>query len=410
GFWADEIPSQTAFAKSGMKHRAELLWRAAAGNLTSMGFNVNFAPVLDMCGKKQISNIGIRSFGSDKNLIADLGGRFIKGMREGGIACFAKHFPGLGKTPVDSHFSIPIINTTRDRLLKDDIHIFKSLIRKGMPDGILSAHALYPDLDTVFPASISGKIISGILYEKLKFKGIAITDDMDMAAIKKTYDTSYFARKSVEAGSHLILACHNKSPIHKILSGLSKIKSETAEKRLKDIDTWKQKVLVPDKRCGNVSLFHKFPSGHIRSIARKTVEITVRNKIKGENYIFLCFVRGHNRGAARIRGTDKMLYTVIKKTFRNAKILFYPQKPDRDELTKNIPVIITANAYKDAGMAKSLSEIIRAAGKNCFCFAIEDPYDTAYFSSCAVTGRTYSPDRYSVSEILGILKEKRNEI
>ncbi len=407
GSLIDEIPSQAAVAKSGMKYHAVSLWQSAAKKLSSLGFNVNFAPVLDIGGWEKFSAIGIRSFGCEKETAADFGAEFIEAMKRGSISCFAKHFPGLGKTGVDSHSSLPVISTGRDRLLAEDISVFGSLIRRGCIDGILLAHALYPHLDRKFPASMSRKIISGLLYEKLNFRGITITDDIDMMAIRKNYEIPYFAEKSVEAGSHFILACHNKTAIQKIFAGLSRIRPGIIENRLSDISRWKKTVLAGNK--AQSPAVGRSSGSYAGDIAKKALTIKIKSKIKRKNYIFLCFIPQPNRDNQDILRIKKMLKTRIKEIFSPAKILFYPAKPEYKDLKKRIPIIITCNIYRDKEILRSVLALIKKVEKNCYCMAIGNPHDMDYFKSCAATGCTYSPDSHSVCGLLTILKEQGDE-
>jgi hypothetical protein len=390
-----------------MKYHAASLWQSAAKKLSSLGFNANFAPVLDIGGGEKCSAIGIRSFGREKKTAIDFGSEFMEAMKKGSISCFAKHFPGLGKTGVDSHLSLPVIGAGRDRLSAEDISVFESLIRRGCVDGIMLAHALYPRLDRKFPASMSRKIISGLLYEKLNFRGITITDDIDMLAIRKNYEIPYFAEKSVEAGSHFILACHNKSTIQKIFAGLSRIKPGIIENRLSDISRWKKTVLAGNRAQSPAA--GQSSGSHAEAIAEKALTIKIKSKIKRKNYIFLCLIPQPDPGNQDILRMKKMLKTRIKEIFSSAKILFYPAKPEYKDLKKRTPVIITCNAYRDKKILRSLSSLIKTAGKNCYCMAIGNPRDMDYFKSCAATGCTYSPDSHSICGLLAMLKEKDDE-
>ncbi|MBN2190815.1 MAG: hypothetical protein JW728_06380 [Candidatus Aureabacteria bacterium] len=407
GSLVDELPSHAAFAKSKLKRYAAPLWQGAAEDLASLGFNANFAPVLDVGRKGKSSAMGIRSFGCEKKDAIGFGAEFMEGMRRGRISCFAKHFPGLGKTGTDSHFSLPVIGESRRKLLDEDAGVFKSLIKRELVDGILLAHAVYPRLDMKFPASMSRKIITGLLYGKLKFNGVAVTDDIDMLAIRKNYETGYFARKSVEAGAHFILACHNKSPIQKIFAGLAGIKPETLESRLRSIRSWKENILSRKKpqRPGAA----RRAGDYAWKIAGEAASIKIKNKIGRKNHIFLCFIPQAVRGDRDILRIKKMLKTRIDKTFPGAGTVFYPAAPAREDLEKKTPVIITYNAYKDKKMLGSVMSAIEAAGKNCYCLAVADPVDSDYFDSCAGAGCSYSPDIRSVSELLRMLKEKENE-
>jgi len=181
---------------------------ALALQLQAYGFNLNFAPVVDINSNPQNPVIGDRSFGAEADLVSRLGVATIKGLQNGGIIPVAKHFPGHGDTSVDSHVGLPIVNHDLDRLKSFELRPFQAAINTGV-DAVMVAHILLPKLDDEYPASLSHTIITGLLKEELQFQGLVVTDDLTMGAIVKHYSLEQAAVQAVKAGSDLLLVCHD---------------------------------------------------------------------------------------------------------------------------------------------------------------------------------------------------------
>lgn len=175
--------------------------------LNSFGFNMDFAPVLDINSNPNNPVIGDRSFGSDPDKVAKLGIMTMKGIGSGKIIPVVKHFPGHGDTSMDSHVGLPSLNHDIKRLEDFELIPFAQAI-KSQADAIMVAHILLPKIDPKYPASMSKTIINDILREDLNFDGVVITDDMTMGAVTKNYNIGDAAVKSVNAGSDIILVCH----------------------------------------------------------------------------------------------------------------------------------------------------------------------------------------------------------
>lgn len=196
----------------GEKRSATLSY--AVGNvmgkeLKAYGFNVDFAPVLDIFSNPQNTVIGDRSFGSDPNLVASLGVATMEGIRNTGVIPVIKHFPGHGDTSVDSHKDLPISYKTMDQLEAFELVPFEEAI-KDDADMVMVAHIELPNVDrSLAPASLSTYVISDILRQRLHFNGVVITDDMHMEAIRKYYSVADATVKAVEAGTDIVLICHS---------------------------------------------------------------------------------------------------------------------------------------------------------------------------------------------------------
>ncbi|NNU76440.1 beta-N-acetylhexosaminidase [Clostridium estertheticum] len=199
------------------------------------GFNMDFAPVLDINSNPNNPIIGDRSFGNNSNIVSKLGIKTMKGMSNNNIIPVIKHFPGHGDTSVDSHVGLPVVNKDINLLNNFELLPFKNAI-KNNADAIMVAHILLSKIDNENPASMSKVVITDILRKKLKFNGVVITDDMTMAAIIKYNDIGDAAIKSFNSGSDIILVCHEYDNELKVINSLkTAVQNKTiSEKRLNE--------------------------------------------------------------------------------------------------------------------------------------------------------------------------------
>ncbi|NOY10323.1 MAG: beta-N-acetylhexosaminidase [Spirochaetes bacterium] len=172
--------------------------------ISEIGCNINFAPVLDLYGRPDNTVIGDRSMGDNVSRVGEYGLFYLKGAGEAGIISVIKHFPGHGITSVDSHEHLPVVNITESDLMKRDILPFKTAIDNGA-DALMTAHILYKNIDSEYPVTCSKKIITGILRDKLKFKGVVISDAIDMGALTENFSMKEILNKSINAGVDIIL-------------------------------------------------------------------------------------------------------------------------------------------------------------------------------------------------------------
>lgn len=189
--------------------------------MKAFGFNMDFAPVLDINSNPKNSVIGDRSFGANAEVVSKLGIQTMKGIQEGGVIPVIKHFPGHGDTSVDSHIGLPSVENDMNRLKSFELVPFNDAIKNGA-DVVMVAHILLNKIDSQNPASLSKTIITDLLREQLNFNGVVITDDMTMGAIVKNYNISDAAIKSVNAGSDIVLVCHGHDNEVAVINALKK--------------------------------------------------------------------------------------------------------------------------------------------------------------------------------------------
>lgn len=187
--------------------------------LKSSGFNLNFAPVLDINSNPRNPVIGDRSFGSKAELVSSLGIATMQGLQEAKVIPVVKHFPGHGDTSVDSHVGLPILEHDLARLKSVELLPFQEAI-ENKAEAIMIAHILLPAIDSEYPSSLSQKIITDILREQMGFEGVVISDDLTMGAIADNYDIGEAAVTAVLAGCDIVLVCHGTENEEKVLQSL----------------------------------------------------------------------------------------------------------------------------------------------------------------------------------------------
>lgn len=213
------FPSNKAHGERNDPEYSFMVGQEIGAALASFGFNMNFAPVLDIFSNPQNEVIGDRSFGDNPQIVSELGLAMMKGLQRKNIISVVKHFPGHGDTRMDSHLGLPVVDYARERLDSFEFVPFKEAIGGGA-EAIMTAHIIYPQLDPARPATMSGQILTGILRHDLGFKGLIITDDLEMGAITENYVLEEAALEAVLAGADMLLVCHHSEYQEQVLGRL----------------------------------------------------------------------------------------------------------------------------------------------------------------------------------------------
>ena len=218
-----------------------------ARQLKLIGVHINFAPVIDINNNPANPVINSRSFGEDKYSVANKGIAYMKGLQDNGIIATAKHFPGHGDTDSDSHRTLPIINHSKERLDSLEIFPFKKLIENGL-DAVMVAHLFVPGLDSTLntPTTLSKPVVTDLLKGELNFKGLVITDALDMKGVTKYYKPGEIELKALIAGNDILLLPQN------VDAAISRIKRavESGEIAEAIIDDKCRKILIYKQKAG----------------------------------------------------------------------------------------------------------------------------------------------------------------
>ena len=210
------LPGNMAIGATNDPKLAKEAGQIIGRELSALGLNVDFAPVLDTNNNPQNPVIGLRSFSSDPNRVAYLGIPMMKGIQDYNVAVAAKHFPGHGDTAVDSHTGLPLVDKSLAELEKLELLPFKKAMDEGV-DLLMTAHIQYPQIEKdqvvsketgekiYVPATLSDDILTGLVRKKYGYKGVIVSDAMGMDAIAKNFGEVEAVKMAIKAGVDLVL-------------------------------------------------------------------------------------------------------------------------------------------------------------------------------------------------------------
>ena len=201
------LPSAMALGAADDKELAREVGRTLGRDLVAWGFNMNLAPVLDVNSNPRNPVIGIRSFGSDAKRVAEIGVGYAQGLGDAGVVAVAKHFPGHGDTDVDSHYGLPVLRHDRARLFDVELRPFARAFAEGLP-AIMTAHIALPMIaeDGDIPATVSHKVLTGLLRDELAYDGLVITDGLEMEGILERFHVGGAQSGAGEAAVQAVIA------------------------------------------------------------------------------------------------------------------------------------------------------------------------------------------------------------
>ncbi|MGI9105369.1 MAG: glycoside hydrolase family 3 N-terminal domain-containing protein [Pyrinomonadaceae bacterium] len=229
----EPMPSAKAVRAAGRSELARKFGELSARALRLLGFNINFAPVLDLKGGNEENGLRGRTFGAHPQEVARLAGAYLDGLQAGKVIGCGKHFPGLGGSQVDSHRRLPVVTHSWEEILEHDLVPFLDLMlhrRSEKLHVVMVSHAAFPEvsefLQTWFrrtaelpsledfhqvPATISNNVVMRMLRTAFKYDGLVITDDMEMGAVVQTLSVAEASLRAIEAGSDMILICEQEA-------------------------------------------------------------------------------------------------------------------------------------------------------------------------------------------------------
>lgn len=211
-----DMPGNMALGATRSPELAGDVGQAIGEELKALGINMNLAPDFDVNNNPDNPVIGVRSFGSSPELVAELGIAYTKGLQKTGVAATAKHFPGHGDTAVDSHLGLPEVPYDLERLKEVELYPFQKAMEAGI-DAIMTAHVTFPKIDDTkviskkdgtlisLPATLSHKVLTGLMREEMGYDGVIITDALNMGAIQDHFGSVDAAIRAVKAGTDIAL-------------------------------------------------------------------------------------------------------------------------------------------------------------------------------------------------------------
>lgn len=242
----DYLPTNMMLAASQDEETAAALAYQAGQQLRRAGVHINFSPVLDVNSNPKNPVIGVRSFGSDPQTVTKMGLALINGFRAAGILPIVKHFPGHGDTAIDSHYGVPVVYADKKQLSLTHLAPFKAAVKAGVP-GVMTGHVLYPALDKKEVASFSKPILQDLLRKQLGFKGLIVTDSLDMKGATTFCTIAGCAARSLGAGADMVLLGRYIKPV----TLFGQINQEVEKRQLHtQVKTAAKHILAVKKKLG----------------------------------------------------------------------------------------------------------------------------------------------------------------
>lgn len=254
-----DIPTNSDIAKYDDEDLSYNIGKVIGEEISSLGFNMDFAPVLDINSNPNNPVIGDRSFGDNEAIVSKLGIATMKGLKDSNVIASVKHFPGHGDTSVDSHVGLPVVEHDLERLKSFELVPFKKAIDAGA-DMVMVSHIMLPKIDEKEPATLSKTIITDILRKDMNYNGVVVTDDMTMGAIINNYDIGEAAVKSINAGVDIVMVCHQYENVIKVIDAIKEavkngtITEERLDKSVERILKLKDKYNIKDEEIANVNV------------------------------------------------------------------------------------------------------------------------------------------------------------
>jgi beta-N-acetylhexosaminidase len=238
-------PSAPALAAAADMHRISQAGELTGDLLRLLGFNLNFAPVLDLDHFPGTPNaLRGRSWGRDPQRVIDYAGQWNRWMRKRSVASCAKHFPAGGRAESDPHHDLPSSQATLEELLREDVIPYTALMPEL--DAIMLAHIDFPNIDPDFPASLSPRIIRRFLRDQLGFDHhLVLTDDLDMGAITRRYGRGQDVKLAIEAGNDIALICHHQDTAEIAARAVAELPHWMTEEARDRVDRFRRKLHSP---------------------------------------------------------------------------------------------------------------------------------------------------------------------
>jgi beta-N-acetylhexosaminidase len=243
-------PSAAQITARGNPTQATMAGKQDAQDLSQYGINLQLAPVVDVGTPYSKLQRDGRTFGQDADTVTQMAGAYLQGLQKSGkVLGTLKHFPGLGSSIVDPHRGLPFLNHTQEQLDQIDWAPYRNLIKQGSVHAIMVTHEVVTAIDNNTPASLSSKIVTGVLRDQMGFQGVIMTDSLTMEGVSAYYSTKQAAVLAVEAGSDIIMGADTPSTVATMLQGIKEA-INTGEIKTQHIDQSVYRILMMKYQMG----------------------------------------------------------------------------------------------------------------------------------------------------------------
>ena len=409
-----QLPAAMAVGAARDVDACERLGTLLGRDLARIGISVDFAPVADLALDPANTLIGTRAYGSDPLLVARLAGAFARGLETGGVAATLKHFPGHGSTAVDSHVALPHVALDEATLRARDLLPFAAAISADAAQIVMVAHVVIEALDPQRPASLSPRILTGVLRDELGFSGVTCTDCLQMDAIARTPGTVAGAVAALAAGADLLLVSHSPALAREAAGAIAAavdagtLPRERLLEAARRVRALRERYATPQPYGG--ALDADLPL----AIAQRAVTV-VRGALRlhdGRAVTVLSFEGGGAGGADDVRSERPSLSAALRARRWRSEIMRVALDPDDDDvelLLSHLPalgernfVVVTRRAHlhpKQRAAVERILDVIPAAA----VISAAEPYDALLWPRAQTVACIYGDDALALAACADVL-------
>lgn len=384
---AVNVPGTMAVAATGNPENARLASEITVRQLRGLGVNFNLAPVMDVNSNPQNPVIGNRSYGDEAERVAAFGAAAIAPYAQSGVLCCAKHFPGHGDTAVDSHLGLPRVDKTAGELEKLELIPFRAVVEAGVP-AVMMSHVLFPNIEPEqVPCTMSRRMVTGLLKEKLGFRGLILTDCMQMGAIQDFFGTAAGTVASIKAGVDLTEISSSLELEREAAEAVTRA-AEAGEFDMEELRESVRRIL----RFKEQLLTDPVPEECNLESDRQAVEVMMRQAVScvggkaftADEHTFFCGCADYRAsGVGNEDGDSAAFASVMSRAFK-ARGLVTAKDPDSAQIREAVEaaaqadkiVLATCNAHLFRGQL-ALAGALAALGRPMAVIALRNPYDLA---------------------------------
>ncbi|OGK08373.1 MAG: hypothetical protein A2W80_11815 [Candidatus Riflebacteria bacterium GWC2_50_8] len=421
------FPSAMALSATGSIELTEQCHEAIGREMLSLGLNWNLAPVLDI-NHPDNPGIGARSFADTPQRVAEYGCAAIRGLQKAGVLACAKHFPGKGHARVDSHLTLPSIPYDAERLERFELLPFAEAIKNDVA-AIMTAHVFFPAYESTkdLPATLSKSVLTGLLREKLGFKGILVTDDLEMGAITESYGIAQAANLSFHAGADLLLICHSieqqRLAAETIMKSLStnSATGQRLEESLQRISHARKKLAqqgskeeLPELKKQHEPLIERL---HTESVRFLRYESSMVPLDASSGRTVFCVPQISALVQVEEEHQQGSLKSLIEQEYPQAETIVYDPKASETDLIAQIDreiaagkavsqmVFLTYNAHLFKGQLAAINQFSRKIRQFAVA-ALRNPYDLANLPQIKTCAATFGFRTPAVKALLQVFNGK----
>lgn len=382
---AVDVPGAMALAATGDPENARLASEITIRQLRGLGANFNMAPVLDVNSNPANPVIGVRSFGDDPEQVAAFGCASIAPYENSGVLCCVKHFPGHGDTAVDSHLGLPRVDKTEEELEQLELIPFRRAIAAGAP-AVMMSHVLFPNIaDDQLPCTMSRRMVTDLLRNKLGFRGLILTDCMEMLAIQNHYGTPQGVVAAIRAGVDLA-EISSRMDLEEASAKAVNEAAARGDLNLQEIQESVERILkfkqqlftAPDAALCNLEADRQTAW----NLSRQAVTQVGGKPFRADEATFFCGCADYRVSGAANEDGKKATFPEFMAQHFGARCLVTSKDPTEEEIQEAVRqaagaekiVLGTCNGHLFAGQQK-LAEALCHLQKPMAVVALRNPYD-----------------------------------